>query len=82
MQDCESGFGKNLQLRSDLLERSATVRGKFAAYDGELKKLDEGLAAIQKAHTVKDFSEGIKLIASSEFSTSPAATGCVSRFNL
>lgn len=74
MKDCESGFGKNLQLRSDLLERSATVRGKFTAYDGELKKLDEGLTVIQKAHTVKDFSEGIKLIASSEFTTSPAVT--------
>jgi hypothetical protein len=73
MKDCESGFGKNLQLRSDLLERSAAVRGKFAAYEGELKKLDEGLAAIKKARTVKEFSEGIKLITSSEFTTSPAA---------
>jgi hypothetical protein len=74
IQDCESGFGKNLQLRSDLLERSATVRGKFAAYNGELKKLDDGLSAIQKARTVKEFSEGIKLITSSEFTTSPAAS--------
>jgi hypothetical protein len=74
IQDCESGFGKNLQLRSDLLERSATVRGKFAAYNGELKKLDDGLAAMQKARTVNEFSDGIKLITSSEFTTSPAAT--------
>jgi hypothetical protein len=74
IKDCESGFGKNLQLRSDLLERSGAVRDKFAAYNGELNKLDDGLAAIQKARTVKEFSEGIKFITSSEFSTSPAAT--------
>jgi hypothetical protein len=74
IQDCESGFGKNLQLRNDLLERSATVRGKFAAYSGELKKLNDGLAAIQKARTVTEFSDGIKLITSSEFTILPAAT--------
>jgi hypothetical protein len=72
--DTESGFTNHLNLRSDLLQRSAAVRAKFAAYDSELKKLDEGLAAIRKAHTVKEFSEGINLIVSSEFSVSPAAT--------
>jgi hypothetical protein len=50
------------------------VCAKFTAYDNELKKLDDGIAAIQKAHTVKDFSDGINLIVSSEFSASPAAT--------
>ena len=74
MQDCEAGFGKNLQLRSDLLERSATVRGKLTTYEAELKKLDDGLAAVRKAGNFKDFSEGIKLITSSEFTAAPAAT--------
>jgi hypothetical protein len=72
--DTESGFTNHLNLRSDLLQRAATVCAKFAAYDRELKKLDEGMAAIQKAHMDKEFSEGINLIVSSEFSASPAAT--------
>jgi hypothetical protein len=72
--DTESGFTNHLNLRSDLLQRSAAVRAKFAAYDREIKKLDEGMAAIRKARTVKEFSEGINLIVSSEFSASPAAT--------
>jgi len=71
--DTESGFTNQLNLRSDLLQRATTVRAKFAAYDGELKKLDEGTAAIRKAHTVKEFSEGINMVASSEFSGTPAA---------
>ena len=72
--DTESGFTNHLNLRSDLLQRAATVRAKFAAYDRELKKLDEGMAAIRKSRTAKEFSEGINLIVSSEFSASPAAT--------
>jgi hypothetical protein len=72
--DTESGFTKHLNLRSDLLQRAAAVRAKFAAYDRELKKLDDGMAAIRKARTVKEFSEGINFIVSSEFSASPAAT--------
>lgn len=69
----ESGFSNQLSLRGDLLQRAATVQAKFAAYDGELKKLDAGAAAIQKARTLKEFSDGINLIVSSEFTTSPAA---------
>lgn len=72
--DTESGFTNHLNLRSDLLQRSAAVRAKFAAYDREIKKLDEGMAAIRKAHTVKEFSEGNSRITSSEFSACPAAT--------
>jgi hypothetical protein len=71
--DSESGFTNQLNLRSDLLQRSATVRAKFNAYDEELKKLDRGIIAIRKARTVKEFSDGINQIASSEFSVSPAA---------
>jgi hypothetical protein len=74
IKDCEAGYGKNLQLRNDLLERSSAVSNKFAAYEGELKKIDDGLAAIQTARTIKEFSGGVELIASSEFTTSPDVT--------
>lgn len=73
IQDRETGFGKHLSLRGDLLERTAAVRGKYAAYDGELKKIDEGMAAIRKARTFSEYSGGIKLVSSSEFSGAPAA---------
>jgi hypothetical protein len=75
--DTESGFTNHLNLRSDLLQRAATVRAKFTVYDGELKKLDEGTAAVRKARTVKEFSEGINVIASSEFSVSPAVVAAL-----
>lgn len=69
--DCEAGFGKNLQLRADLLERLSAVRDKFNTYENELKKIDDGFAAIEKAITIGEFSAGIKQIADSEFSTTP-----------
>jgi hypothetical protein len=71
--DSESGFTNRLNLRSDLLQRAATVCAKFTTYDRELKKLDEGVAAIQKARTIKEFADGISLISSSECSGSPTA---------
>ena len=71
--DTESGFTNRLNLRSDLLQRADTVQAKFATYENELQKLDQGMTGIQKAHTVKDFSDGINLIVSSEFSASTAA---------
>ena len=71
--DCEAGFQKNLQLRVDLLECLSAVRNKFEAYQAELGKIDSGLATIQGARTVNDFSKGIKMIAESEYSTAPAA---------
>lgn len=74
ISDCESGFSNHLGLRNDLLQRAASVKAKFTAYDSELKKLDQGTAAVQSARTLKEFSDGIKLITSSEFSGSPAAT--------
>jgi hypothetical protein len=77
MQDCEAGFGKNLQLRSDLLERSAAVRAKFNAYNLELTKLNSGLDALRKARTAGEFSSGIQLITSSEFDTAPAAVAAL-----
>ena len=72
--DIESGFTNHLNLRNDLLQRSASVRAKVAAYADELKKLDQGMAAVQSARALEGFSEAIRMIASSEFSASPAAT--------
>ena len=69
--DCEAGFGKNLQLRADLLERLSTVQDKFKAYENELKRIDGGFAAIERAVTIAEFSVGIKEISASEFSTAP-----------
>jgi len=66
----ESGLTNYLALRADLLQRSAIVHEKFDAYDRELRKITDGMAALQKAHSTKEFSEGIALVASSEFSTS------------
>ena len=84
INDCESEFTNHLSLRGDLLERSITVRARLAAYDRELKKLDDGMAALSRAGTVKEFSRGINLIASSEFSNSPpaAAASAVQSLNV
>ncbi len=75
ISDNAAGFGKNLQLRSDLLARLATVRDKAAGYQAELDKVDGGLAAIQRARTIGEFSQGINLIASSEFLSASAVAG-------
>jgi len=71
INDCESELTNLLSLRGDLLERSITVRARLAACDQGLKKLDDGMAALRRAGTVKEFSEGINLMVSSEFSNSP-----------
>jgi hypothetical protein len=73
INDCESEFTNYLSLRGDLLERSIAVRKRLAAYDRELKKNDDGMAALRRAGTIKEFSEAINLIASSGFSNSPPA---------
>jgi len=73
INDYESEFTNQLSLRGDLLERSIAVRARLAACDRELEKLDDGMAALRRAGTVREFSEGINLIASSEFSNSPPA---------
>jgi hypothetical protein len=82
ISDCESGFTNYLSLRSDLLERSVAVRSKFTAFDRELKKLDGGMDAIRKARAMKEFSDGITVIVSSEFSASPAATAATATQSL
>ena len=74
INDCEAGFTNHVSLRSDLLQRAAAARAKSTAYDHELRKLDDGMAALKKSRTVNDFSSAISLIASSEFSSAPAAS--------
>lgn len=74
INDCEAGFTNHVGLRSDLLQRAAVARAKFTAYDRELRKLDDGMAALKKARTFNEFSSVISLIASSEFSSAPAAS--------
>jgi hypothetical protein len=74
INDCESEFTNYLSLRGDLLERSIAVRARLAACDRELKKIDDGMAALRRAGMVKEFSDAINLIASSGFSNSPPAT--------
>lgn len=70
----EADFTNHLQLRSDLLQRAATVRAKFDAYNGELKKIEEGIASLKEARSFGEFLSGINRIASSEFSGAPAVS--------
>lgn len=67
----EQGFTNHVNLRNDLLQRSVSVGAKFKAYQRELNKIDDGTSALPKAQTLKEFSDAIGLIASSEFSTEP-----------
>ena len=73
MNAYQAGFTNNLALRSDLIQRAASVQARFDAYNRELKKLDDGLAALRNARTFADFSATIDSMASSEFSSAPAA---------
>jgi hypothetical protein len=66
-------FTNHLKIRSDLLQQSAMVQAKFAAYNRELNKIDSGLTALHKANTIAEYSDALTLIASSEFSSSPEA---------
>jgi hypothetical protein len=83
INDCESKFTNFLSLRGDLLERSIAMRARLAAYDRELKKIDDGMAALRGSGTAREFSKAINLIASSEFSNSPpvAAASAVQSLN-
>lgn len=73
MNSYEIDFTNHVALRSDLLQRADAVRTRFAAYNRELKKIDDGLAALQHVRTFADFSATIDSMASSEFSSAPAA---------
>jgi len=80
--DCEAGFKEHVSLRNDLLQRTAAVQTKFAAYDRELKKIDDGLLAAKKATTFNDYSSAISLLSSSEFSSAPAVAAATSAQSL
>ncbi|MGA2786234.1 MAG: hypothetical protein ABSF60_01780 [Verrucomicrobiota bacterium] len=73
INDCEAEFTNYLSLRGDLLERSTAVHARMVAFDRELKKIDDGMAALHKAGTLREFSKNIDLIVSSGFSNSPPA---------
>jgi hypothetical protein len=68
--ECEQGFTNYIALRQELLQRSDSVRVKLAAYEHQIRKVEDGIAALRKATALKEFSDSIKLIASSEFSAS------------
>ena len=72
INDCEVGFKGHVNLRSDLIQRATAVRTKFSAYDRELKKINDGIEALKKATSFADYSSAISLLASSEFSSTPA----------
>lgn len=78
INDCEAAFTNHVSLRNDLLQRAAAARAKYNAYDQELRKLDDGMAALKKARTFNEFSSAISLLASSEFSSAPVASAAIS----
>jgi len=84
INNCESEYANQLSLSGDLLKRSNTVRAKLAAFDGEITYLDDNLAALAKAGTLKEFNQTVNLIAASDFSRSPAvmAASAVAALNL
>ena len=69
--NCESEFANHLMLQTNLLKRSTMVRARLAAGEAELKKIDDGMAGLRRAGTIKEFSRNIDLLASSKFSQSP-----------
>ncbi len=73
INDFETDFTNNIAVRSDLIQRAAAVQARFDAFDRELKKLNGGLASLKQARTLADFSSAISSMASSEFSSAPAA---------
>jgi len=78
IDDCEVGFKNHVNLRSDLVQRATAVRAKFTAYNRELRKIDDGIAALKKTISFADYSSAINLIASSEFSSAPAVVAAIS----
>ncbi|HEX9046904.1 MAG TPA: hypothetical protein VF988_07740 [Verrucomicrobiae bacterium] len=69
--DCAGGFKNHMSLRNELLQRAQAVGAKYAAYEKELKKIDDGLAGLKKAMSYQEYSSALALIASSEYSSAP-----------
>ncbi|HWD94079.1 MAG TPA: hypothetical protein VG938_17235 [Verrucomicrobiae bacterium] len=68
----EAGFTNYVAVRSDLIQRAAATQARFDAYERELKKIDDGAAALKGARTFASFSSAVNLMATSEFSSAPA----------
>jgi hypothetical protein len=73
----EADFTNVIGLRSDLLQRASAAQARFDAYRRELKKLDDGITSLKQARTFADFSSAITAMASSEFSSAPAAVAAI-----
>jgi Sec-independent protein translocase protein TatA len=82
MNDIEAAFTNYIPVRSDLLLRATTVQARFNAFQREFKKLDGGMAALKQARSFDDFSSAINSMASSEFSSAPAAVAANTVKNL
>lgn len=78
LNDYETGFTNHVKFRSDLHLRAAAARSKFKAFDQEFQKLGDGLALLKKSRAIPSFLEAISKMASSEFSSSPAAVAATS----
>jgi len=74
ISNCQIEYASQLSLSGNLLKRADAVRAKLAAFEGEITYLDDNLAALAKAGTLKEFTQSINLIAVSEFSHSPSVT--------
>ncbi|HTB84970.1 MAG TPA: hypothetical protein VK742_15045 [Candidatus Sulfotelmatobacter sp.] len=72
INDCQAGFKGQMTIRSDLIQRAEAVTNKYAAYAGELGKIDEGLTAMKKAASYDEYMAAISNTAASEFSSVPA----------
>jgi hypothetical protein len=71
INNCELGFTNLVDLRSDLLQRSATLQSRYAAFAHEFNKITDGLTQLRATRTMDQFSAAVKLVASSEFSGTP-----------
>ena len=68
---CESSYTNLLELRADLLQRTAALQRRYRSFAAEFNKITDGQSGLRTARTVEQFSVAIKLLASSEFSFSP-----------
>jgi hypothetical protein len=73
MNSYETDFKNIMPLRSDLLQRASAVQARFDAFHREWQKLEDGFASLKQARTFADYSGAISAMASSEFSSAPAA---------
>jgi Sec-independent protein translocase protein TatA len=82
LNEQEAAFTNYIQMRSDLLQRASAVQARFDAFHRELKKLNDGMASLKQARTLGDFSSAVGSMASSEFSSAPAAVAANTVQNL